>query len=93
MKKYIAVLILSFIGATSSLAQNESDTSDGPCMKMLEACKAAGFGSNDSAKPITSLSKDCLRPLLAGQKVQNVQIDAASIEACKEKKEKLKQSK
>ena len=89
MKKHLlATLLLVFVCAPA-LAAESTEHAEGPCNKMMEACKAAGF-TKDKNK---SLSKDCLQPLLNDQKVANVKIDDSIVKACKEKKAELKNKK
>lgn len=71
-------------------AEDAAEHHDGPCIKIMEACKNAGFGAKASAADKKSLSKSCIQPLLAGQKVAGVTVDASDISACKAKKAELK---
>ncbi len=83
-------LLLTF-STTQLLAEEASDHPDGPCIKILEACKAAGY--NKSLNTQKSLSKQCLQPLINGQKVEGVNINSSDLEACRSKKAELKNKK
>ena len=84
-KTTLAVLMFAF----NVLAQdNNEQHQDGPCMKLMEACRNAGFSK--SLKEKKSLFKACLQPLLSGQKVEGVTVISSDIEACKAKKAEVK---
>jgi hypothetical protein len=70
---------------------NSEQHQDGPCMKLMEACKSAGFSKSLNEKK--SLSKACLQPLLNGQKVEGVTVNSSDIDACKAKKAEVKSKK
>jgi hypothetical protein len=82
-------IIALFVGPALQ-ADEVTEHHDGPCIKIMEACKNAGFGAKSSAADKKSLSKNCIQPLLAGQKVSGVSVDVADINACKAKKAELK---
>jgi hypothetical protein len=87
-KTAVVVLML----ALNVLAQDSNEQhQDGPCMKLMEACKSAGFSK--SLKEKKSLSKSCLQPLLKGEKVEGVTVNSSDIEACKAKKAEVKSKK
>jgi len=92
------ILSLTFsFGATFILAQNSiaiepTEPTEGPCMKIMEACKTAGY-SKSILNEKKSLSKDCIQPLLNGKKVEGVNADPNDIEACKIKKAEVKSKK
>lgn len=58
-----------------------------PCMKIMEACKAAGFAKGE-AKEGKGLFKNCLKPIREGKTVPGVTVDPATVQACKEMKSK-----
>lgn len=93
MKKMMQTVIL--VGASigiCGLGFASSARAEGPCKKLREACKAAGFtkGGHKTGK---GLHKDCMKPLLAGQTVAGVTLEAADVSACQAKKEKRKAEK
>lgn len=63
---------------------------DSPCIKVMDACKIAGYNKS-SVTDKKSLSKDCIQPLLNGQKVEGVSVNQSDVDACKTKKNELKQ--
>jgi hypothetical protein len=88
IKTNLVVLML----ALNVFGQDSNDQhQDGPCMKLLEACKIAGFSKSLNEKK--SLSKSCLQPLLKGEKVEGVTVNSSDIEACKAKKAEVKSKK
>lgn len=91
----IPVLPFTFALALSASVTYAQPTAqqDGPCMKIMEACKNAGFGRANPGGTRTSLSKDCMQPLLNGQPVTGITLNPADIAACKAKKSELKAGK
>lgn len=83
--------ILCFFNQTISHA-GSPEHNEGPCIKIMEACKAAGYNKSLPAEK-KSLSKNCLQPLLEGQKVEGVVFESKDLEACKIKKLEIKQNK
>lgn len=78
---FFCVLSLSSVGYSEDQAKEE-----GPCKKVMDACKAADFAKGDH-KMKKGLFKDCMQPLLAGQPVAGVTVEAEAIAACKAIKE------
>lgn len=89
MKNALCAFII-FAGTLPLRAQAPAEHREGPCIKIMEACKAAGFKGTSAGGVKKSLSKDCMQPLLSGQQVAGVHLDAADIAACKAKKAQLK---
>lgn len=89
MKKSLlgAALILLLIPPAFSAESTEHH--EGPCSKLMEACKAAGYNKSN-LKDSKSLSKDCMQPLLNDEKVAGVKLEDSVIKACKAKKAELK---
>ncbi|MEQ1724220.1 MAG: hypothetical protein ABL930_13700 [Pseudobdellovibrio sp.] len=85
-----ALVVLMFTPLAFGQDNNEQHQ-DGPCMKLMEACKSAGFSKSLNEKK--SLSKSCLQPLLKGEKVEGVTVNSSDIEACKAKKAEVKSKK
>lgn len=86
MKKNVLFTLALCLGlalGSMSFAEDESKTKEeGPCKKVMDACKAADFAKGDHTVK-KGLFKDCMQPLLAGQTVAGVTIDAQVIAACK----------
>ncbi len=84
----VSVLALSLclgLGLATNVRADKDEHAgkNGPCKKVIEACKAAGFvmgGAKDGGKK--GLWKDCVEPLKAGQKVEGVTVDDADVQAC-----------
>jgi hypothetical protein len=89
MKKALLFIGLSFTLGSTAVAADESELRDGPCMKMLDACKA--YIKKQPNKK--SLYRDCMQPLLNDEKIEGVSINSEDLKACKSKKAELKQKK
>ena len=90
--KHTLFVVLALFFATSIFAQESAEHHDGPCIKIMEACKTAGYNKS-SATEKKSLSKNCLQPLLSGHKVEGVIINQSDLESCKTKKAEIKSQK
>lgn len=82
-------MIFIYSAFNSAFAIESSPHTNGPCAKLVEACKNAGFNQSILSEN-KSLSKNCLKPLLNNQKVEGVSVDSKDLEACKSKKTELK---
>ena len=89
---FVFVVSLSSILSQNSFALEVTEHTDGPCMKIMEACKAAGYNKSILSEK-KSLSKNCMQPLLSGQKVEGVTVDPKDVELCKAKKAEVKSKK
>ena len=78
--------------SSPSFSAENTEHRDGPCSKLMDACKAAGYNKSN-LKDKKSLSRDCIQPLLNDEKVAGVKLDDEIIKACKEKKAELKNKK
>lgn len=82
-KNILAALLISVLFSQISFAEDEAQTKEeGPCKKVMDACKAADFAKGDH-KMKKGLFKDCMQPILAGQSVAGVTIEADVVAACK----------
>ncbi len=90
--KYILLPAILFILMQNSSAQEATEHHDGPCIKIMDACKTAGYNKSSPSEK-KSLSKNCLQPLLSGQKVEGVTVNQNDLEACKAKKAEVKSKK
>lgn len=91
--KIKALLFLPLLYALTVTANTPpSDHADGPCIKVMDACKAAGYGAKDAPPAKKSLSKNCIQPLMDGARPADVVANEADIAACKAKKSQLKKS-
>lgn len=86
----ISILVL----LSGPVTSNAAAEAPGPCLKIAEACKAAGFVKGDWKKG-DGLWKDCVDPIIQGtiavpNSTQPLPIvDAATINACKAKHPKF----
>lgn len=83
MKKLLVATALSALFCTSvSFADDDSMKSDSSCRAVAKACKAAGFSKGGDKK----FWMECMHPMLLGQTVKGVTIDATQVKACRDKK-------
>ncbi len=75
-KKFVGGLMCAL--AVSALLVSFSAAADGPCAKIRVACQAGGKNP-----PMA-----CVRTIVDGGKVPGVVVDASTVAACKEKKDK-----
>jgi hypothetical protein len=54
-----------------------------PCKNIKSACEAAGYSKNGTAGK--HMWKDCLKPVLLGQSIAGVTVDAGDVQACRQK--------
>jgi hypothetical protein len=89
MKIVLSLIGLSLVISLSAQAVDDTELRDGPCMKILEACKTY-IKSQPTKK---SRYRDCVTPLLNDEKIEGVSINPEDLKACKTKKAELKQKK
>ena len=92
MKQLFAVTLIGIGLSTSSAVSfaDDAELREGPCNKITEACKVY----IKKAGPKKSLYRDCMQPLLNGEKLEGVlNITESDIKACQVKKAELKQKK
>ena len=90
----LITLLTLTCGPLVSMAAPPANKPPGPCVKIAEACEAAGFIKGDWKKG-DGLWRDCVDPIIQGTK--NVPgatkplpiIDAGTISACKAKNPKF----
>ncbi len=68
--------------ANTVLAAPPAHGHNGPCVRVIQACDAAGY-HRDGKNKGTGLFDDCFRPLRAGQAVKGVSVSAADLQACR----------
>ena len=90
------ILTLSILSCLSMNAQSEetADAKQGPCKKLMDACKAADYARGDHNLK-KGLYKDCMIPLLSDtpQAVPGVTISTDIIAACKKIKDAKQKTK
>ena len=91
MKKVILTLLALSLAIPAAFAENttvpKGEGKDHPCMKIEQACNAAGFVKG-RAKEGKGLIVNCMKPLLAGKSVPGVTVDAATIQHCQDIRDK-----
>lgn len=92
MRKFRIVFLLVAIFSIQSVFADEHDTSSNsskPCATIAKACSKAGFARTQT--PNKAFWDDCMKPIILGQTVHGVTIDAATAKACRMNKiEELK---
>ncbi len=91
MKNVILTSIVLLTILTTFAAEN-TEQHDSPCIKIMDACKIAGYNKSVAGDK-KSLSKNCIQPLLNGQKVEGVSVNQEDVDACKLKKSEIKTKK
>ncbi len=91
MNQVLIRMICAFalLASPSAFADQDSDLREGPCNKILDACKTYAKIS----KTKISLYRDCMQPLLNNEKISEIKIDADDLKACQAKKAEIKQKK
>ena len=79
-KVFIPFLLLTFIFSSQAFSADKGATPE--CKKIQQACKSAGY-QRGSKEPNKGYNKDCMIPVMKGQKVAGLNITAAEVEACK----------
>lgn len=91
-KQFVIALVISAFSLPALSNHHEHEPTEGPCMKLKEACQAAGF-EKGKHKEKKGLMKDCLKPLMHGETVAGVTVSAEDMAACKENRQKWKEHK
>lgn len=81
------ILFTAFVGA-AALAKDPQPAKEGPCKKLIDACKTAGFSKSDK-KDKKGLFKNCIRPVMRGENVADVKVNSADVDACRAKKRSM----
>ncbi len=99
MKKHIYVLALIslittlYVYADDAKQEQSTPATEGACSKVREACEISEFMKQIVDGKKRSLYKDCMQPILNGDKVEGVTVDAVDIKSCNLKKAELKNKK
>lgn len=86
-------LLLTFatVGVRAGYAADVPRHEGPACLKLRQACEAAGFTKGGHGKDSKGLYVDCIKPVTEGKTVEGVKVEPADIESCKEKREERKQ--
>ena len=79
--KQTMILVLSLALGYAAHAKG-----DHPCKEVKQACEAAGF-TKGGHKEKKGLHIDCMKKIMNGESVEGVNVDAAKVASCKEKKD------
>lgn len=80
---FLVTLFFSSISFASSPNAIMGSTGGSTCSVLAKACMTGGYERNKAGKHFW---KDCMHPLLLGQSVSGVSIDASKVKACRDKK-------
>lgn len=86
MKSIFLTVLLVTMTTFSIFADEASDHQDGPCKKVMDACKILDSTKGDHKQKM-GIYKDCFQPLMNGQSVAGVSVEKADVSACKAKRE------
>jgi hypothetical protein len=67
----------------ASPSGSPSPEEENPCKTISSACESAGYVKHGKGK---NLWRDCMHPILSGQSVEGVQVNAADVRACEARK-------
>lgn len=86
----LAVLAAQQVFANTSSNMSATSSDSRPCLAIAKACKAAGYSRKGDAN--NRFWGNCMKPLLLGQTVKGVSIDAATVKSCRtDKIQRMKQ--
>lgn len=98
LSKFSSVLVLAVLASSAAFAQTNPPAGggphEGPCKKIVEACKGAGFIQGDWKKG-DGLWRDCVDPIIQGATTvpgatkSLPKVSADDIAACKAKRPKF----
>lgn len=83
-KSYILFMAIALFSSQSLFAFGSMMESKS-CAAVAKACLDAGFQRGDKS-PTKKFYFDCMKPLLLGQKVSGVTVDAATVNSCRSEK-------
>lgn len=86
MRKISLILVsLTFFFVQQAFADMDMGSSDGKdCGSIAQACLSAGYARDANAGK--KFWQDCMKPLVLGKKVDGVNIDVATVKACRKAK-------
>lgn len=86
MKSIFFTLLLVTTTSLAAFADEASDHQDGPCKKIMDACKILDSAKGDHKQKM-GIYKDCFQPLMNGQSVAGVSVEKADVSACNAKRQ------
>jgi hypothetical protein len=86
----LIIVILSAILFTHSAYSEDVEPSEAQCSKILEACRAAGYGKTNQDTKKKSIYRDCFSQILKGIMLNDVKVADDDIKTCKAKKAEFK---
>src|SRR5262245_56582535 len=87
-KIHFVLMLFAFVFAQQALADTAAmggdDSDSKPCMTIAKACIAGHY--TRKASPDKRLWRDCMKPIILGQTVSGVTVDAATAKSCRDDK-------
>ncbi|MBA3662290.1 MAG: hypothetical protein H0W64_11200 [Gammaproteobacteria bacterium] len=81
-KFYFVFVAAMMLSAPAIYADPQDMSSDSkPCAMIAKACKQAGFGRHSETNK--KFWKDCMKPVILGQSVKDVKVDADIAKSCR----------
>lgn len=80
MFRYIFVLLAALLIMKPVFADDDMSTEDKPCAAIVKSCLDAGYVRHATGKQFW---KDCMKPLLLGNSVTGVNVNATDVSTCR----------
>lgn len=84
-----ALGLSGLVGVALVDAATPASDDDNACGKIENACKAAGFAKGEHSQG-KGLGQDCMKPIISGQTVSGVTVDAAIVQDCRAERAEAK---
>src|SRR3990167_174237 len=84
MRKLHTALVLTVLFASQSVFADNRPMQDKDCGPIAKACFKAGYAKKET--PEKKFWTSCMKPVILGQTVKGVKVDADTISACRTKK-------
>ena len=79
------LVLVALLLAQPVLASDDQEMSNSkPCAAIAKACAHAGFSRKET--PNKKFWADCMKPVILGQSVKGVTVDADTVKACRANK-------
>jgi len=82
-KVYLGLALTALVVSSSVFAENHHMDSKA-CMKIVDACKKAGYERKESGDK--RFWQDCMKPVMMGKTVKDVNVDSDTIKQCRSDK-------
>ncbi len=79
-KFHLAIVVAAAFLAQPVLADQDMSDDSKPCASIAKACMDAGYSQGSTDKRFW---KDCMKPVILGQSVKDVNIDSDTVKMCR----------